>query len=143
MATPTDSSIAARIERVLSQMTLEEKLGQTHLAPNERDIDFEALKAGRPGAAGVDVYEAEPLPAAGHPLLTLPNVLCTHHIAWAEHETFELYFGNAELLRTELDRYLAVTAEDVRRVAGKYFAATNRTVLDVTTKAREPSKRTD
>jgi predicted Zn-dependent peptidase len=45
--------------------------------------------------------------------------------------TFELFYGNADLLKTELDRYLAVTASDVQRVAGKYFAATNRTVLDV------------
>jgi len=46
---------------------------------------------------------------------------------------FELYFGNAELLRTELDRYLAVNLDDVKRVAGRYFAASNRTVLDVVT----------
>ena len=44
---------------------------------------------------------------------------------------FELYFGDAELLRTELDRYLAVSADDVKRVANTYFAASNRTVLDV------------
>lgn len=44
---------------------------------------------------------------------------------------FELYFGNAELLKTELDKYLAVTNEDVKRVAARYFAKTNRTVLDV------------
>ncbi len=44
---------------------------------------------------------------------------------------FELYWGDAELIRAELGRYLAVTAEDVKRVAGEYFAATNRTVLDV------------
>jgi D-3-phosphoglycerate dehydrogenase len=25
----------------------------------------------------------------------MPNVVCTHHIAWAEHDTFELYFGEA------------------------------------------------
>jgi predicted Zn-dependent peptidase len=45
--------------------------------------------------------------------------------------SFELFFGNAELLKSELDRYLAVTGSDVQRVAGKYFPATNRTVLDV------------
>jgi zinc protease len=45
---------------------------------------------------------------------------------------FELYFGNAELLKVELDRYLAVTNEDIKRVAAQYFAANNRTVLDVT-----------
>jgi zinc protease len=44
---------------------------------------------------------------------------------------YELYFGNAELLRTELGRYLAVTNEDIRRVARTYFTETNRTVLDV------------
>jgi D-3-phosphoglycerate dehydrogenase len=55
----------------------------------------EALRAGRPGFAAVDVYEKEPVIAADHPLLSMPNVLCTHHVAWAEHDTFELYFGEA------------------------------------------------
>lgn len=55
----------------------------------------EALRAGRPGFAAVDVYEREPVMGANHPLLAMPNVLCTHHIAWAEHDTFELYFGEA------------------------------------------------
>jgi D-3-phosphoglycerate dehydrogenase len=55
----------------------------------------EALRAGRPGAAAVDVYENEPVTGADHPLLKMPNVVCTHHIAWAEHDTFELYFGEA------------------------------------------------
>ncbi len=44
---------------------------------------------------------------------------------------YELYFGDAQLLRSELDRYLAVTREDVQRVARTYFDATNRTILDV------------
>jgi predicted Zn-dependent peptidase len=44
---------------------------------------------------------------------------------------FELYFGNAELLKSELDRYLKVTGDDVKRVANTYFAPSNRTVLDV------------
>jgi D-3-phosphoglycerate dehydrogenase len=55
----------------------------------------DALRAGRPGFAAVDVYEREPVIGANHPLLALPNVICTHHVAWAEHETFELYFGEA------------------------------------------------
>ncbi|MGE0787739.1 MAG: M16 family metallopeptidase [Sandaracinaceae bacterium] len=44
---------------------------------------------------------------------------------------YEMYYGDAELIRAEMDRYLAVTRADVQRVAGQYFAATNRTVLDV------------
>ena len=53
---------------------------------------------------------------------------------------FELYWGNAELLREELDRYLAVSAEDIQQVAGEYFASTNRAVLDVMPRpAEEPT----
>jgi predicted Zn-dependent peptidase len=44
---------------------------------------------------------------------------------------YHLYWGDAELLRGELDRYLAVDRDDVQRVAREYFEATNRTVLDV------------
>ena len=55
----------------------------------------DALGAGRPGSAAVDVYENEPIIGGNHPLLKMPNVVCTHHIAWAEYDTFELYFGEA------------------------------------------------
>jgi zinc protease len=44
---------------------------------------------------------------------------------------YELYYGDAALVRAELDRYLAVTRDDIQRVARRYFDATNRTVLDV------------
>ncbi len=44
---------------------------------------------------------------------------------------YELYWGDANLLKLELDYYLAVSMEDLRRVAGTYFEASNRTVLDV------------
>lgn len=40
----------------------------------------EALKRGRPGHAAVDVYEEEPVLGANHPLLKLPNALCTPHL---------------------------------------------------------------
>jgi D-3-phosphoglycerate dehydrogenase len=51
-----------------------------------------ALERGRPGFAAVDVYEQEPIIAGNHPLLKMPNVLCTPHLGWAEWDTFELYF---------------------------------------------------
>jgi zinc protease len=44
---------------------------------------------------------------------------------------FETYYGDAELLNQEADRYLAVNREDVKRVAKQYFAPNGRTVLDV------------
>jgi D-3-phosphoglycerate dehydrogenase / 2-oxoglutarate reductase len=52
----------------------------------------EALRKGRPGYAAVDVYEREPIVNGDHPLLKMPNVLCTPHLGWAEWDNFELYF---------------------------------------------------
>ena len=40
-----------------------------------------ALRAGVIAAAGLDVYDAEPLPA-GHPLTTLPNVVLLPHLGY-------------------------------------------------------------
>jgi D-3-phosphoglycerate dehydrogenase len=51
-----------------------------------------ALAAGRPGLAAVDVYEQEPLLDCNHPLLNLPNVVCTPHIGYVTHEEYELQF---------------------------------------------------
>jgi D-3-phosphoglycerate dehydrogenase len=51
-----------------------------------------ALRAGRPGFAAVDVYEQEPVTGGNHPFLSMPNVLCTPHLGWAEWDNFELYF---------------------------------------------------
>jgi len=55
----------------------------------------EALKRGRPGFAATDVYENEPVQNGDHPLLKLPNAICTPHSAWLEPTTYALYFGEA------------------------------------------------
>lgn len=55
----------------------------------------EALKKGRPGFGATDVYENEPVQGGNHPLLTLPNAICTPHTAWLEPTTYEMYFGEA------------------------------------------------
>lgn len=54
-----------------------------------------ALVQGRPGFAAVDVYEEEPVLGANHPLLRLPNALCTPHIGYVEKDNYERYFGIA------------------------------------------------
>jgi len=44
---------------------------------------------------------------------------------------FKIYDNDPGLINTELNRYLEVTREDVERVAQKYLAQSNRTILDV------------
>jgi D-3-phosphoglycerate dehydrogenase len=53
----------------------------------------EALKAGRPGMAAVDVYEREPVYGADHPLLEMDNVTCTPHLGYVTRETYEDYYA--------------------------------------------------
>jgi D-3-phosphoglycerate dehydrogenase len=52
----------------------------------------EALHAGRPGMAAVDVYEEEPMRDTTHPLLNMPNVICTPHLGYVTREEYELQF---------------------------------------------------
>jgi phosphoglycerate dehydrogenase-like enzyme len=69
----------------------------------ETEALVEALKNGRIAAAGLDVFEEEPLPVGGaardlmdesdardnpgHALLSCPNVLLTPHYAWHSRES--------------------------------------------------------
>ncbi|MBR1589772.1 MAG: NAD(P)-binding domain-containing protein, partial [Acidaminococcaceae bacterium] len=47
---------------------------------------YRALQSGKVAAAGLDVTDPEPLPG-DHPLLTLPNITVTPHMASATEET--------------------------------------------------------
>jgi D-3-phosphoglycerate dehydrogenase len=52
----------------------------------------DALQAGRPGMAAVDVFEQEPLHDTNDPLLRLPNLVATPHIGYVTRDEYELQF---------------------------------------------------
>jgi len=88
----------------------------------ERGALVEALRAGRPGMAAVDVYEEEPVRDTAHPLLNMDNVICTPHLGYVTRDEYELQFTdifeqitayaggnpinvvNADVLKSELRR---------------------------------------
>ena len=53
-----------------------------------------ALEAGRPGMAAVDVYEEEPMLDTRHPLLHMPNVICTPHLGYVTRDEYEIQFAD-------------------------------------------------
>ncbi len=53
----------------------------------------DALKAGRPGKAAVDVYDQEPVLGAEHPLLKRDNATCTPHLGYVTRESYEEYYA--------------------------------------------------
>src|SRR4029077_15762646 len=51
-----------------------------------------ALRAGRPGYAAVDVFEKEPLRDTADALLNMDNVIATPHIGYVSRDEYELQF---------------------------------------------------
>jgi predicted Zn-dependent peptidase len=86
--------------------------------------EFESLA--KNGVSESELQKAKNRMSAAFVFGLQTNMARSQHLA-----EFELYWGDANLLKLELDYYLAVTNEDIKRVAAAYFDATNRTVLDV------------
>jgi D-3-phosphoglycerate dehydrogenase len=89
----------------------------------EPDALVNALKAGRPGMAALDVFEEEPVLDTRHPLLTLDNVVCTPHIGYVSRDEYEIQFS---------DIFDQITAY----VAGRPTNVVNPEVLDSLSRRR-------
>ncbi|KIC41113.1 3-phosphoglycerate dehydrogenase [Ruegeria sp. ANG-R] len=55
---------------------------------------LEALNAGRPGKAAIDVFDTEPLTDPTDPLLSHPNLIATPHIGFVTEDEFDLQFAD-------------------------------------------------
>jgi D-3-phosphoglycerate dehydrogenase len=54
----------------------------------------DALRAGRPGLAALDVFEDEPVVDIADPLLAMGNVICTPHLGYVTREEWEIQFSD-------------------------------------------------
>jgi D-3-phosphoglycerate dehydrogenase / 2-oxoglutarate reductase len=59
----------------------------------ERGALENALRAGRPGMAALDVFDEEPLTDPNHPMLKMDNVVVTPHLGYVERDSFEGIFN--------------------------------------------------
>ena len=53
-----------------------------------------ALNAGRPGRAGIDVFDTEPLTDASDPLANHPNIVATPHIGFVTEDELDVQFAD-------------------------------------------------
>jgi D-3-phosphoglycerate dehydrogenase len=84
---------------------------------------FDALESGQVGAAGLDVFVEEP-PAAGHPLVNHPNVICTPHLgASTEQAQINVSVAVAEQVRDFLLKGEVRNSINVPSVSPEQMAA--------------------
>ena len=60
----------------------------------DTDALVDALRHGRIGGAGIDVYDEEPLPR-DHPLRELRRAVLTPHLGYVTRGTYEVFYRDA------------------------------------------------
>jgi D-3-phosphoglycerate dehydrogenase len=75
----------------------------------------DALRAGHPGFAAVDVFEKEPLRDTGDPLLNMDNVVATPHVGYVSRDEYEIQFSDIfdQIVSYAADRPINVVNPDV------------------------------
>jgi D-3-phosphoglycerate dehydrogenase / 2-oxoglutarate reductase len=95
----------------LARMKPSSILVNTSRAPLiEPNALVDALHAGRPGFAAVDVFEKEPLRDTGDPLLNMDNVVATPHIGYVSRDEYEIQFTD---IFDQIVAYAAATPTNV------------------------------
>jgi D-3-phosphoglycerate dehydrogenase / 2-oxoglutarate reductase len=87
----------------------------------EPDALVAALRAGRPGMAAIDVYEQEPLRDTAHPLLNMPNVVCTPHLGYVTRDEYEMQFTDIfeQIVAYAAGAPINVVNPDARKIAAR------------------------
>jgi phosphoglycerate dehydrogenase-like enzyme len=96
----TERSIGRAEFQTMRRGSILLNIGRGQVVDEEALVD--ALRAGRIGAAGLDVFQEEPLPRSS-PLWSMPNVLISPHIGGVSDRTAE---RGAALFAANLSRYL-------------------------------------
>jgi predicted Zn-dependent peptidase len=92
----------------------------------EKLLDAEVARLAATAPSAAEMEKARARLAASFVLGLQSNFARAQKLA-----EMELYFGDANLLKTELAKYLAVTAEDVRRASAKYLTHARRSRIEV------------
>ncbi|RAV00603.1 2-hydroxyacid dehydrogenase [Paenibacillus sp. YN15] len=70
----------------------------------------QALREGKLGGAGVDVFEMEPPIPSDHPLVGAPNTVLAPHVAFATHEAMDT---RAQIVFANVEKWLAAAPQNV------------------------------
>ena len=103
-ATPDVVSIHVRLKPTTKGMITSTDLGQmrqdavfvntSRAGLIEDGALLDALNAGRPGMAALDVFDREPITWDNDPIANHPNLICTPHIGFVTEDEFELQFAD-------------------------------------------------
>jgi zinc protease len=110
--------------------------GGAKIADVAKLLEEEITKLGAKGPTDAELEKVKTRLASRFVLGLQSNIARANKLA-----EFELYWGDANLLNTELARYLAVTKDDVKKVVATYLVKSRRNRVEVRPAAAAPEKK--